>query len=191
MDTEQPAVARVRVEPFQVVGLRRKLLQTLVDIEKSRLPAHRIASAWLLLRESKRAPLRQVFGGVQVVDHGHLLLRRVELTGSSFSREGPAVALSPVPGPTGNGSKATDMTRSRSRQRMSGICAFRTAEELERCSELLYNQRARPVPRQQRAAALGAPSLPPVRASMDYLIKVTVYARHFRTDGPRHNSSGL
>ena len=29
-------------------------------------------------------------------------------------------------------------------------------EELERCSELLYNQRARPVPRQQRAAALGS-----------------------------------
>src|SRR5580704_2507298 len=53
MDTEQPAVARVRVEPFQVVGLRRKLLQTLVDIEKSQLPAHRIASAWLLLREIK------------------------------------------------------------------------------------------------------------------------------------------
>ena len=29
-------------------------------------------------------------------------------------------------------------------------------EELERCSELLYNQRARPVPRQQRAATLGS-----------------------------------
>jgi hypothetical protein len=29
-------------------------------------------------------------------------------------------------------------------------------EELERCSELPYNQRARPVPRQQRAAALGS-----------------------------------
>ena len=29
-----------------------------------------------------------------MVDHDHLLLRRVELTGSSFSREGPAVALS-------------------------------------------------------------------------------------------------
>jgi hypothetical protein len=29
-----------------------------------------------------------------VVDHDHLLLRRVELTGSSFSWEGPAVALS-------------------------------------------------------------------------------------------------
>jgi hypothetical protein len=29
-------------------------------------------------------------------------------------------------------------------------------EELERCSELLYNQRARPVQRQQRAAALGS-----------------------------------
>jgi hypothetical protein len=29
-------------------------------------------------------------------------------------------------------------------------------EELERCSELLYNQRARPVPRRQRAATLGS-----------------------------------
>jgi Putative transposase len=47
------------------------------------------------------------------------------------------------------------------------------------------------VSRQQRAAALGSPSLPPVRASMDCLIKVTVCTRPFRTDGPRHNSSGL
>jgi len=36
-----------------------------------------------------------------------------------------------------------------------------------------------------------APSLSPVRASMDCLIKVTVCTRPFRTDGPRHNSSGL
>jgi hypothetical protein len=35
-----------------------------------------------------------------------------------------------------------------------------------------------------------APSLPPVRASMDCLIKLTVCNRPFRTDGPRHNSSG-
>jgi hypothetical protein len=35
---------RPRLEPFQAVALRRKLLQTLLDIEKSRLPAHRIAS---------------------------------------------------------------------------------------------------------------------------------------------------
>ncbi len=29
-------------------------------------------------------------------------------------------------------------------------------EELERCGELLHNQRAKPVPRQQQAAALGS-----------------------------------
>ena len=33
-----------------------------------------------------------------------------------------------------------------------------------------------------------APSLSPVRASMDCLIKVTVCTRSFRTDGPRQNS---
>ena len=65
------------------------------------------------------------------------------------------------------------------------------SEELERCSELLYNQRARPVPRRQRAAALLEPSLSPVRASVDCLFKVTVCTRPFRTDGPRHNSSAL
>jgi hypothetical protein len=131
MDTEQPAVARVRVEPFQVVGLRRKLLQTLVDIEKSRLPAHRIASAWLLLRESKRAPLRQVFGGVQVVDHGHLLLRRVELTGSSFSREGPAVALSSRTGVD------------RERQQTTGYDAFAEPTTNERYLRIPDGRRAR------------------------------------------------
>jgi len=36
-----------------------------------------------------------------------------------------------------------------------------------------------------------APSLSPVRASVDCLIKVTVCTRRFRADGPRHNSSGL
>jgi hypothetical protein len=84
-----------------------------------------------------------------------------------------------------------NLTRSPRRLRTTALCAFRTAEALERCSAVLYNQRARPVPRQQRAAALGSTSLPPVRASMDCLIKVRICTRPFRTDGPRHNSSGL
>jgi hypothetical protein len=55
-------------------------------------------------------------------------------------------------------------------------------EELERCSELLYNQRATRVPKQQRAATLGGTSLSPVRVSMDCHINVTVCTRPFRTE---------
>jgi hypothetical protein len=55
-----------RLHPFQVVAFGRKLLQTLVDIEKSRLAVHRIASASLLVRESKQTRLGQVFGSVQL-----------------------------------------------------------------------------------------------------------------------------
>ena len=47
-------------------------------------------------------------------------------------------------------------------------------EELERCSELLYNQRQGQCQGSSEPQPSVAPSLSPVRASMDCLIKVTV-----------------
>jgi hypothetical protein len=42
------------VQPLQIVALGRKVVQPLVDVENSRLPAHRFISASIVLSESKR-----------------------------------------------------------------------------------------------------------------------------------------
>lgn len=64
-------------------------------------------------------------------------------------------------------------------------------EELERCSELSATSAQGQCQGSSEPQPSVAPSLSPVRVSMDCLIKVTVCTRPFRTDGPRHNSSGL